>query len=39
MAAAAAVAGVELARVRLPEGVPAGLLHIEVQRGAFLLRF
>jgi len=33
MAAAAAVAGVEVVRLRLPEGVAAGLLHVEVQRG------
>lgn len=34
MAAAAAVAGVEVVRLRLPEGVAAGLLHVEVQQGA-----
>ena len=34
MAAAAVVAGVEVVRLRLPEGVAAGLLYVEVQRGA-----
>lgn len=34
MAAAAELAGVEVVRLRLPDGVAAGLLHVEVQRGA-----
>ena len=34
MTAAARVAGVELVRLRLPDGVGAGLLHVEVQHGA-----
>ena len=34
MMAAARVAGVELVRLRLPDGVGAGLLHVEVQHGA-----
>lgn len=34
MAAAAAVAGLEVVRVRLAEPVAAGLLQLEVQRGA-----
>lgn len=34
MAAAAAVAGLEVVRVRLADPVPAGLLQLEVQRGA-----
>jgi hypothetical protein len=34
MTAAARVAGVELVRLRLPDGVGAGLLHVEIQHGA-----
>lgn len=33
MADAAAVAGVEVVRLRLPDDVSAGLLHVEIQHG------